>query len=80
MLSGTIVQWYKSPGDSVTEGDVLVRIETEDSFIETRVRVPDQGTVLLGGLTMTAQVEKEMGVPILSKIPITIGWDRFSGS
>jgi type II secretory pathway component GspD/PulD (secretin) len=44
--------------------------EEEESTIETRVRVPDQGTVLLGGLTLTAHVEKEMGVPILSKIPI----------
>jgi pyruvate dehydrogenase E2 component (dihydrolipoamide acetyltransferase) len=34
MFSGTIVQWYKSPGDSVTKGDVLARIETEDSFID----------------------------------------------
>ena len=34
MLSGTIVQWYKSPGDSITKGDVLVRIETENSFID----------------------------------------------
>ncbi|MBW8016983.1 MAG: hypothetical protein FVQ82_12425 [Planctomycetes bacterium] len=44
--------------------------EIEESEIETRVRVPDGGTVLLGGLTVTAHVEKEMGVPILSKIPI----------
>ncbi|MCK5113657.1 MAG: 2-oxo acid dehydrogenase subunit E2 [Phycisphaerae bacterium] len=34
MLSGTIVQWYKSQGDSVAAGDILVRIEAEDSFID----------------------------------------------
>ena len=59
---------------SVLNGELYTREfdlpETESSTISTRVRVPDQGTVLLGGLTLTAHVEKEMGVPILSKIPI----------
>ena len=43
---------------------------TENTSIQTRVLVPDQGTVLLGGLTLTAEKEIESGVPILSKIPI----------
>ena len=38
--------------------------------VMTRVLVPDSGTVLLGGLTLTAEKELESGVPILSKIPI----------
>jgi type II secretory pathway component GspD/PulD (secretin) len=40
------------------------------SSIQTRVSVPDRGTVLLGGQTLTASTQKEAGVPILSKIPI----------
>jgi general secretion pathway protein D len=44
--------------------------ETETSNIMTRVSVPDGGTLLLGGQKITVEVEKEVGVPILSKIPI----------
>ncbi len=44
--------------------------ETETSNIATRVSVPDRGTLLLGGHKLTAKVDKEVGVPILSKIPI----------
>jgi tetratricopeptide (TPR) repeat protein len=44
--------------------------ETETSNIMTRVSVPDGGTLLLGGQKITAEIEKEVGVPILSKIPI----------
>ena len=44
--------------------------ETEISRVETRVSVPDGGTLLLGGQKITTEVEKEAGVPVLSKIPI----------
>jgi general secretion pathway protein D len=44
--------------------------ETETSNVMTRVSVPDGGTLLLGGQKITAEVEKEAGVPVLSKIPI----------
>ena len=55
--------------------DVLATVpitvpETETSSVMTRVSVPDGGTLLLGGQKITAEVEKEAGVPILSKIPI----------
>ena len=36
----------------------------------TRVSVPDRGTVMLGGLTLTGEVERESGAPVLSKLPI----------
>ena len=42
----------------------------QNTMIMTRVTVPDQGTVMLGGLTLTAEQELESGVPVLSKIPI----------
>jgi len=44
--------------------------ETESAQVATRVSVPDRGTLLLGGHKLAAKVDKEVGVPILSKIPI----------
>ena len=44
--------------------------ETEISSLMTRVSVPDSGTLLLGGQRITIEVDKEAGVPILSKIPV----------
>jgi type II secretory pathway component GspD/PulD (secretin) len=44
--------------------------ETEMSSVQTRVSVPDGGTLLLGGQKISAEIIKEAGVPILSKIPI----------
>ncbi len=44
--------------------------ETEVSRIQTRVSMPDGGTLLLGGQKLSAEIEKQAGVPILSKIPI----------
>jgi type II secretory pathway component GspD/PulD (secretin) len=44
--------------------------ETEISRVETRVSVPDGGTLLIGGQKLSAEVERETGVPVLSKIPL----------
>jgi type II secretory pathway component GspD/PulD (secretin) len=38
--------------------------------IFTTVKVPDKGTVVLGGFKTSNEVERELGVPILSKIPV----------
>jgi general secretion pathway protein D len=38
--------------------------------LETTVSVPDGGTLLLGGQKLSSEVEHEVGVPILSKIPV----------
>ncbi len=46
----------------------LPRIQV--SLIRTTVTVPEGGTVMLGGLKQTGEVELEGGVPILSKIPV----------
>jgi len=40
--------------------------EQETSQVQTRVSVPDGGTLLLGGQKVTAEVEIEAGVPVLS--------------
>jgi len=57
-------------GDGVGGSYEIEFPETEVSRVQTRVSVPDGGTLLLGGQKLTGQVETEAGVPILSKIPI----------
>lgn len=56
------------PGLSDTTIDIR-EPETEISRVETRVSVPDKGTLVLGGQKVTVEAERESGVPILSKIP-----------
>jgi type II secretory pathway component GspD/PulD (secretin) len=38
--------------------------------VQTRVNVPDKGTLLLGGQKITDETEQEAGVPILGKLPV----------
>lgn len=38
--------------------------------VNTGVTVPDRGTILLGGQRLSREVEIEVGVPVLSKLPI----------
>jgi type II secretory pathway component GspD/PulD (secretin) len=38
--------------------------------LQTTVTVPDGGTLLLGGQRLVGESEREMGAPVLSKIPI----------
>ena len=56
-------------GDQVIE-NFFDLPELQNTNLMTRVTVPDQGTVLLGGLTLTAEKELQSGVPVLSKIPV----------
>jgi len=58
-------------GGEVTVQEYSVDLpKTEWSSVQTRVSVPDGGTLLLGGLKITAEEETEVGVPVLSKIPV----------
>lgn len=41
----------------------------DTTTVRTRVNVPDQGTLLIGGLKLNEETENEKGVPVLSKIP-----------
>ena len=43
--------------------------EIQITEVKTTVSVPDGGTLLLGGQTIAGEIEKEAGVPVLSKIP-----------
>jgi len=40
------------------------------SEVQTRVSVPDKGTLLIGGQKLSAEINKEAGVPVLSKVPL----------
>src|SRR5690606_32820082 len=42
----------------------------EVNTIRTTVSVPDKGTILLGGQRIVNEREIEIGVPVLSKIPV----------
>ncbi len=42
----------------------------QGSEIRTSVSVPDKGTIMLGGQILMNEIEIEVGVPVLSKIPI----------
>jgi type II secretory pathway component GspD/PulD (secretin) len=44
--------------------------ETEISMVRTRVSVPDGGTLLLGGQKISADIEREASVPVVSRIPV----------
>jgi general secretion pathway protein D len=64
-----VVEGDDDAGDQLIEYPVTVP-EIETSTVMTRVSVPDGGTLLLGGQKITSELDKEAGVPILSKIPI----------
>ena len=44
--------------------------ELQTTQVQTRVSVPDKGTLLLGGQKLTVETETESGVPIIGKIPV----------
>ena len=44
--------------------------EVTGTQIDTTVTVPDKGTILLGGQRLVQELEVEVGVPMLSKIPV----------
>lgn len=43
--------------------------ELQITEVRTTVSVPDSGTLLIGGQTLAGELEREAGVPVLSKIP-----------
>ena len=51
------------------EGFIQLPNVTEQR-LATTVTVPDGGTLLLGGQKLAGEIEREMGVPLLNKIPI----------
>ena len=61
MDSGTIIEWRVSPGDEVSKGDVVARVETEKADIDVEIWTPGVVTELLAA----AGSEVPVGTPIL---------------
>ena len=55
--SNALAAFFQTPDFEITQ-------------IRTTVSVPDEGTLLLGGLRLSAEEEVEAGVPVISKIPV----------
>ncbi len=66
LLALTTFKTSEDPSASTT----LQLPDISEQSMTTTVTVPDGGTLLLGGLKSFGEAEKEMGVPLLSKIPI----------
>jgi len=55
---------------STTQIGVISLPELAINTVQTTVTIPDGGTLLIGGQRMAGEITREMGVPILSKVPI----------
>ncbi|MBN2448000.1 MAG: hypothetical protein JXO22_14815, partial [Phycisphaerae bacterium] len=51
-------------------GLTVEKYEQDQNTINTVASIPDGGTVLLGGIKRVGEAEIDVGVPILSQIPI----------
>jgi Flp pilus assembly secretin CpaC/tetratricopeptide (TPR) repeat protein len=56
--------------ESEETGQFIQLPTTTTTRVQTTVTVPDEGTVLLGGQRLVTEREVEVGVPLLSKMPI----------
>ena len=57
------------PGQSNDfNGEIQLPI-TQLTIVNTTVSIPDKGTVLIGGQRKVTEIEVEVGVPVLSKLP-----------
>lgn len=58
-------------GGNATRFTATIQLpELQGTTINTTVSVPDKGTILLGGQRLFNELELEVGVPVLSKIPV----------
>ncbi|MCD4823854.1 MAG: hypothetical protein K8S55_04555 [Phycisphaerae bacterium] len=55
-------------GITYSQGIGLPNITLQD--LQTTVSIPDGGTLLIGGQKLSGEIEREMGVPVVSKLPI----------
>ena len=70
-LDGIQLFPYSGGAAGTAAGGGFIQLPTRHvQQIKTTVTVPDQGTLLIGGMKTTEEVEIEAGVPVLSKIPV----------
>jgi len=58
------------PGSILIQSLVIQLPTVSIQDLQTTVSVPDGGTLLLGGQKVSGETEREMGAPLLSKVPI----------
>lgn len=68
-FTGTTIDTGDTTGSSQIFTGIIQQPEIERTSLQTTVSIPDRGTLLLGGLTLAGEVEREQGVPVLSRIP-----------
>jgi Flp pilus assembly secretin CpaC len=56
-------------GVPISQTAFLQQPTVDITQLNTTVSVPDGGTLLIGGQTLNGEIEREQGVPILSKVP-----------
>ncbi len=54
----------------LTDGGIIQLPTVSVQDLQTTVSVPDGGTLMLGGQRLAGEAEREMGAPVLSKIPV----------
>jgi len=57
-------------GNPITGEGFIQLPKLSSQLLQTTVSVPDGGTLLLGGQRLSTEIEREMGVPLLNKIPV----------
>ncbi|MGB2823579.1 MAG: hypothetical protein WBF17_21545, partial [Phycisphaerae bacterium] len=58
------------PTSVLTDGGIIHLPTVTVQDLQTTVSVPDGGTLLLGGQRLAGESEREMGAPVLSKVPV----------
>ncbi|MHC4716442.1 MAG: type II secretion system protein GspD, partial [Planctomycetota bacterium] len=67
----TIIGFIEYLGDPTVPGSGLLQLPNITlQEVQCTVSVPDGGTLLLGGQRLAGEREREMGVPVLSRIPV----------
>jgi len=57
-------------GTSSNSTNTFQTPEYQNTSIGTTITIPDKGTAVLGGQRLTTDFEVEVGVPVMSKIPV----------
>ncbi len=66
-----VIPFSGGAAGAATATDAFIQLPSvQRQLIRTTVSVPDGGTLLIGGMKTTQEIETEAGVPVLSKIPV----------
>ena len=70
LLSTTTVPFSVGGGIGIGTSASITLPEVEVKDLQTTVSIPDGGTLLLGGQRFSRTTEREVGAPMLSKVPV----------